>query len=245
MLEFRLTELDSSPVYRHVIVESPVTHRGDPKLLFFEEQRERFAPWKDKILYVVSSQLTRQQVPALSPWVREHAQREAAWEAVAPLAAPDDAVLIADVDEIPSPAVWEHCQGLRAKVLMQRAFVHAVDWEYPTIEPCSVLAAAWVAQRSLARVRDLRTSLPAIDGAGWHFGWLGDHESRLVKLGVHCHLEGDASPEFQDEVRSGRAYREGWHAQVKLLPVDVDETWPQYIRQRRCPANWFRPRKEF
>ncbi len=244
MLEFRLTELADSPVYRHVIVESRVTHRGDPKPLYFEEQRERFAPWRDRIIYVASSQPTREQAPGMSPWDREHAQRNAAW--LGRMKA-DDVLLIADVDEIPSPKVLSptYCSAQWSRwVLMQRAFVNAVDWQYPTIEPCSVLVTAGLAATGqLAGARDGRLSYPAIEQAGWHFGWLGDHESRLVKLSVTCHLEADSSPEYQDEVRSGRGYREGWHAQVKLLPVDVDDTWPRYIRERRCPENWFRPRQ--
>lgn len=243
MLEFRLTELDDSPVYRHVIVESPVTHRGDPKPLYFMQQMNRFAPWMDRIRYVISSQPTRDEAPGMSPWDREHAQRNAAW---LECMKSDDVLLIADLDEIPAPKVLgpNYCSAQWSRwVLMQRAFVNAVDWQYPTIEPCSVLVTAGLAAGGrLAALRDDRLRYEAIDNAGWHFGWLGDHESRLVKLGVTCHLEADVSPVYQDEVRSGRGYREGWHATTKLIPVDVDETWPRYIQERRCPENWFRPR---
>ena len=38
MLECRLRELEDV-VYRHVLVEAPVTHRGDPKPLYYAENR--------------------------------------------------------------------------------------------------------------------------------------------------------------------------------------------------------------
>ena len=41
LLEARLTELDSA-VYRHVLVEAPVTFQGDPKPLWYAENKERF-----------------------------------------------------------------------------------------------------------------------------------------------------------------------------------------------------------
>jgi hypothetical protein len=31
---------------------------------------------------------------------------------------------------------------------------------------------------------------------------------------------------------------------TKMLPVDVDATWPRWVYERRCPANWFRPREQ-
>ena len=53
LLEARLTELDSA-VYRHVLVEAPVTFQGGPKPLHYLENRDRFAPWADKIIHVTA-----------------------------------------------------------------------------------------------------------------------------------------------------------------------------------------------
>jgi hypothetical protein len=32
------------------------------------------------------------------------------------------------------------------------------------------------------------------------------------------------------------------HDLTQMRPVDVDQSWPEYIYKRRCPDNWFRPR---
>ena len=72
MLEMRLHELDGQ-VDRHVIVESPFTHRGIAKPLVFDANKERFRPWLDRITYLVAD-------PDMAmPWAREHAQRDHVW----------------------------------------------------------------------------------------------------------------------------------------------------------------------
>jgi hypothetical protein len=99
MLECRLAELED-PVYRHVIVEAPVTHRGDPKPLWYADNQERYARWADRIIHVIADDLPDSD----DPWVREHAQRDAAWQAVLDAGATDDDIVyITDVDEILSP----------------------------------------------------------------------------------------------------------------------------------------------
>ena len=145
MLECRLRELDGK-VHRHVLVESRTTHRGDPKPLHYMENRERFAPWADRIVHIVAD------VPASpDPWAREHAQRDAARLALRD-ADPDDMVLIADVDEIPSAAALD-ARPDRAVTLLQRLCMYAVDWEYPERHLCSVIARAGAIGSSLAAVQ--------------------------------------------------------------------------------------------
>ena len=97
MLECRLRELDGK-VHKTVLVESRTTHRGDPKPLHYMDNRERFAPWADRIIHITADLPMHPD-----PWVREHSQRDAALRGLAD-ADPGDMVLIADVDEIPSAA---------------------------------------------------------------------------------------------------------------------------------------------
>ncbi len=129
-----------------------------------------------------------------------------------------------------------------AALVMQQVACFAVDWLWPVLEPTGVLArASFVMGNSLAAVRDARGSFPAIEDGGWHLSWMGGHEAHLAKLAAHCHLEQDI-PETLERITGGLAYREGWHIGTKLIAADVDETWPRYVRERRCPDSWFRPR---
>ena len=236
MFECRLTEMQDYDV-THVLVESLITHRGEDKPLHYVENRERFKLWKDRIRNVTVPRSAFR--PEAGYWEREHVQRNTAWLALDP--EPDDVVLISDVDEIPSAAVLT-AQPVTAALIMQRCACFAVDWLWPVLEPTGVLArAAAIAGRSLAEVRDARHSFPPILDGGWHLSWMGGHEAHLAKLAAHCHTEQDV-PLNLDRITSGQAYAEGWHIGTKLVPVDVDGTWPRYVREGRCPASWFRPR---
>ena len=244
MLHCRLEELDGA-VDRFVLTEAPVTHQGDPKPLHYMENRKRFAPWKDKITHVIATPPSRAEAPDMGPWQREHFQRDAA---LGPMRraglAPQDRVLISDVDEIPSRAVLDAEPDSGATAMMRLA-MYAVDWLYPEPHPCLVAARALVIERhgGLAATRDARGSFRAIPDGGWHLTWLGGVEAQRAKLGVHCHLEMTA--EMRERISSGACYRDGTHVSgIAMVPADVDGTWPRMIRERRCPPEWFRPRGE-
>jgi beta-1,4-mannosyl-glycoprotein beta-1,4-N-acetylglucosaminyltransferase len=100
VLELRLAEL-SDVVDHFVLVESTLTFTGRPKPLFFLENKERFRPYLHKIEHVV---LTDNDYPdaITSAWDREHFSRRAMLHGLKH-AAPDDFVLVSDVDEIPKP----------------------------------------------------------------------------------------------------------------------------------------------
>ena len=240
MLECRLRELPQ--VWRHVIVESPVTHRGGPKPLHYAANRERFAAWADRIIHVVAGGLppwVGLGPDPVNPWAREHTQRDAAQGALAD-AGDDDVVLIADVDEFP-PALFPLPDPVLA--FDQRLCMYAVDWEYPELHRCTVAARmGYIRQQgSLAAVRDGRYGYPGVSG-GWHLTWLGGVEAQRAKLATICHTE--MTGHEASLIRDGRCYREGIHhsGQLMMRPVDVDSTWPEMIWKRECPASWFRPR---
>jgi beta-1,4-mannosyl-glycoprotein beta-1,4-N-acetylglucosaminyltransferase len=100
MLEIRLAELYPL-VDRFVLVEAVKTFQGEPKPLHFQENRERFKPWLDKIKHVVTDfpdriRLRPDHTPA---WNREYYQRNQIARGLAG-AEPHDLVMVSDVDEI-------------------------------------------------------------------------------------------------------------------------------------------------
>jgi beta-1,4-mannosyl-glycoprotein beta-1,4-N-acetylglucosaminyltransferase len=81
----------------------------------------------------------------------------------------------------------------------------------------------------------------ALPAAGWHFTWMGGREVALGKLGSFCH------PEVADQIDAGLQtdlyLREGLHVDGrKMFPVEVDDSYPRWIRDGHAPAAWFRPR---
>lgn len=255
MLECRLMEAQEQDVH-HVLIEAPWDHRGNAKPLYYAEHQSRFAPWKDRITHIVAD------IPGpgdRDPWDREHAQREHLWAGLND-AEPNDMVLLCDVDEIPSKRAYR-LQGTGEMVaLNMRLSMFAVDWVVakPPETRIAIAAPFRTLRIPAFQFRDnrVRSGLRALDGMGWHFTWLGGPDAIRAKAAQFCHLE------LQDMIlkanEEGLLYERGmtWYADqddyaeyppkrphASMVPATIDDTWPRYIREGRCPDSWFRPRR--
>jgi beta-1,4-mannosyl-glycoprotein beta-1,4-N-acetylglucosaminyltransferase len=106
LLQIRLREM-TEIVDRFVLVEATKTFQGNPKPLYFQENKHLFQPFLHKIEHVVvefpdvlDNELSRKS-PA---WGREQHQRDAIARGLAHAAA-SDFVLMGDVDEIVSARI--------------------------------------------------------------------------------------------------------------------------------------------
>lgn len=244
MLECRLTEFEQLPwPVTHVIVEARVTHRGDPKPLHFAEHRDRFErKWPGRILYVPIKEL-----PGASPWDREKSQREHC-RYVLNFAGADDIILHGDLDEIPRMSTLESVipdvrEGGTPTSLVMTQHLYAVDWYHQNLDQQLTV----VGRRSdieripFVQLRSIMGRLRPTPNGGWHLSWIGGPEANARKLNVHCHLEMTAEEQYWPE--TGRAYREGrTHGGVWQTPVESLEDYPIYVRERRAPDSWYRPR---
>lgn len=105
LLEIRLRELGDL-VDRFVLVEADQTQRGTAKPFYFDENRERFAPWADKIIDL-QIRFPEELPPALGvyktrrkkDWERENYQRNCIARALEDSSG-SDLILLSDVDEI-------------------------------------------------------------------------------------------------------------------------------------------------
>lgn len=99
MLDYRLKVLNDVVDY-FVLVESTLTFAGNSKPLFFEENKQRYAKYLNKIIHIVVD-----DTPQTSdPWAREKYQRNSIRKGLDKLSLDDDdRVIIVDVDEIPDP----------------------------------------------------------------------------------------------------------------------------------------------
>jgi hypothetical protein len=233
-----------------VLVESPIGHRGLPKPLCYADNAGRFKRWADRIVHVVAPNLISSAtgLDRAESWANEHRQRDCAWAAVNARAGDKDRVLICDVDEFPSAEAlaWD---GYGAVSLFMETYLHAVDWRVPDdlIPPTAVMATVgWLRSQggSLSRIRDNRGVYRKISNGGKHFSWIGGPEAAARKLALStCHTELIGTEEGR-LIASGERWRTGIHGEghLPVYPVEVDESWPAAIREKRVPAEWFRPR---
>jgi hypothetical protein len=251
MFDLRMEAFEPAESVRHLVVESPFTHRGVPKPVVFDAFSIGTGT-RHGVQHIVDD-----REPGPAPWANEHRQRAAAWPVIDAEADDGDVVLIADCDEIPSPELlsfiplWASSGGAVLSVPM-RTYLFAVDWivAVPVPPPCVLAKVGYLRERAargeyLGEVRDGRGRYPAFHGhGGWHFSWCGGPAVQRAKLETStCHTEIFQTPEA-DLIRSGARWRSQEDGGgLPVVPVEVDETYPAYIREGRCPASWRRPRE--
>jgi len=240
MLEARLYELQDTDVYRHVIIEAGVTFQGRPKPFYYRENQERFAPWKDRIRYVAADLASR------DTWGREHESRELAFRGLKD-AEPQDVIIHADVDEFPLASAMPQIAEVRNRVKFHaRCAVFAADWELPW--PWTAPSVArYDSIASFTRLRE-NESFTILDAPAWHLSWLGGPEAMKRKVNSFSHTEVidwvtagiDAGEYYERGLFWGTPH--GAKGQTQLIAREVDETWPRWIYEKRCPSTWLRPR---
>ena len=250
LLECRLRELEDLPI-QHILVESAVTLQGNPKPLYYRENQERFAPWKDRIKTVVVGDAPMLQLQ--NSWQRQAYQRECIFIGLKALDAElDDLIIFSDVDEIPRASVLrQDMETPRALSLKHHLF--AVDWlhPYPITAPVAVRLKD-VGHFDSLRIRKngwrtRKNGWRQIPDAGWHFSWLGGPNAIKLKAAAYAHTElTDLIQRWADE---GRLYQSGhaWSSDgsildIQMVAVEVDETYPRWMQEGKFPPSWYRPR---
>lgn len=247
LLECRLMQMQDWPDCRHVIVEAAADHQGHPKPLVFAENRERYAPWADRITYVVAGELPG--MTGADPFEREAVQRDATGRGLAD-ADPDDWLVLADLDEIPGAEALRLVQDRQTGILEMTCCLFAVDWVWGPLRASVLCAAGSVT--SCSATRRAGWEWRQFGGGGHHLSWLGGQAGVAVKTAAHCHTEcnddilaaNSSDSLHRQGVNPFGRVRSGFTGPAALAPVDIDATWPRYVWERRCPANWFRPRED-
>lgn len=255
LLEIRLAEL--SPIVDHfVLVEATYTHAGAPKPLHYAENRERFAPYADKIIHVVV-----EDDPGGFAWVREAHQRQAILRGLTQ-ADPADMVIISDADEILRPEIVQRLRATGSDgpaLYAPHLDIHLYFLNLRSPDPWVSVAAAPFALVRQVGANNMRYLAKqgigqTIPSAGWHFTWMGGMERFLAKLGAFAHREmidsfghdGDVNRARLEKFFATGRFEEGaipgmWTA---LTRVPIDDGFPASLRARRAEFDrmgWIAP----
>lgn len=208
LLEFRLRLL-SDVVDKFVICESNLTFSGNTKPYNFQDNRERFKNWEDKIIYLPIEQdkegMTFEKVskysPNNGPFLLEYQQRNALLYA-SELMKDEDVVLMGDLDEIPDPRA---ITGLIQSDIILNGINNAVSFPmlfhyyymncqmegYDRIWNGTVACFAdyfkEAGPQHLRNIRNNFTRIPVI--AGYHFSYLGGPDKVKTKIESFAHTE--------------------------------------------------------
>lgn len=246
-LNMRLHELDDYVDY-FVIVEANLTHSGNPKSLYFDENKSEFAKFSHKIIYHLVDDF-----PADSDaWDREFHQRNSLVSAVkkVPNISAGDIVLMSDADEIPNPTYLDRSRFDDDSIFVfnQRLFYYDFTCENPNGWPGTTSIPYKYfddidlnhMRKRKHRTKDNRvTYIPQKvtndNHAGWHCTCFGGVDRIITKLESYSHQRYN-KPKFKDRKVIERLVREKkdlvfrWKKKYRLSTNDEssDPNLPKY-----------------
>ena len=207
LLDMRLHELDSYVDY-FVLVEATKTFTGRPKPLYYEENKDRFESFQNKIIYLVVDDMPETD----NAWDREHHQRNQIPAAVdlIPDVGEGDIILVSDVDELPNPrwlpSYLEHFDEKDIFVFEQRFFYYSFSCEDPSgwkgtmSFPYEMLQDVDLNRLRRDRYRRKDKRVRALPDGGWHCSYFGGADKIIDKIEQFSHQELNVSKYKNKEI---------------------------------------------
>lgn len=193
LLQIRLEELYDIVDF-FVISECTKTHQNKFKPLFYNENKDKFKKYSEKIIHHIFDPI---EFPY--PWYIENEQRNEIKNAKFELAS-KDIFLLSDADEImsfesvkfikensdkfkiPRTAIMQMSYGYINTVIKQPA--HHKNWKGTVILPYEYFKI-----QNLNYWRDKKDSLDIYQNAGWHLSFMGGPERIKTKIQSYAHSE--------------------------------------------------------
>lgn len=255
LLEIRFNELNDV-VDKFVLVEADRTFQYKPKSFIFEENKERFSKFLDKIIYI---KITKYPVfiPIInpfSPWKIEFFQRDSILKGLVDCK-PDDIILISDVDEIPKAEVIkkrllngvDKIYGLKMDMFMyffnnKLVFDSGSNmdkeeskegiWHCTALLPYSFLKRRpYKIRKTIMRTKRRGEVYEIIPNAGWHFTYIGGVKKIIEKLEAFSHTEYNLE-KYKSEKNIIELIKNGkdlFGRDLEFKIVDADYSFPKYI----------------
>ncbi len=246
LLEIRLAILDEV-VDCFVLVEATRTFQNNPKPLFFEENKERFSKYLNKIRHVVVDDFPEY----MNPFDIELHQRNAI---VRGLEGFDDCdqIIVSDVDEIPDPSCVKYAAEIPdIKAFRQQLYYYFLNCECAELNdlPWSIMCNLGEMESPqvlrdrivniqgalLSGIYHVEQGVKLIENAGWHFSYLGGVEAIKNKIRSYSHVEYNNQDILDDEkimtvINEGNdLFGRGFHFNY----VAIDESFPDYILKNK------------
>jgi beta-1,4-mannosyl-glycoprotein beta-1,4-N-acetylglucosaminyltransferase len=263
--ELDLLELRLKTIYAHVdrivICECTHTMAGDPKPLYYGDNAERFAPFRDKIVHLVAPKPTEKDFsPMMGAKLSAEAyQRRYLAKGIDGIG-DSDIVMLSDVDEIPNPAVFDAVRGAMTfgvDLATLRQYWHLLFMNARVVESFKRDAIDDISQWFGTMICTRRTfrrqfaddfhavwarkwgpnggSLFKIENGGWHLSYLGGFEKVMTKLQATV-LQDVGARDAEDLKR-----RMFVKARFDFMPLD--DTYPEDVQKHpdRYAAYWVKP----
>jgi len=177
VLEIRLNILHEY-VDKFVLVEASKTQSKLDKSFYFEENKERFNKFLDKIVHI-----KLEDYPNDGGWAMENFQRNCINLGVEKLNLKDDDIIaISDVDEIWDPQKLSQIKNIllykESVAINMDYFVFFLNLKTVDKDWVGTVFTKFAAYKPITpqHIRNIKDTIGRIYGAGWHFGYQGGKE---------------------------------------------------------------------
>lgn len=257
ILKIRLNVL-APIVDKFVISEATETFSGLKKPLYYEENKELFAEFQDKIIHVVVD-----DTPQGDTHYRDTFQKNAVTRGLEGCK-DEDIVIFSDLDEIPNPdkirEILQNFQEDKIYHFAQRLFYCYLNMEEVSGSLLSyagefegVEHKKWIGTKmcsyKLLREQNLKLGelrFPErkeigirVEDGGWHFGYMGGHGEKDIKKRVQEKVVSAAHQEYNskhvlsnvtDQIKDGKDI---FGRNAQFVRCEIDDSFPQYIREHQ------------
>lgn len=204
--ELDILEVRLEYLYNHVdffvIVESDHTHTAKPKEFIFEDNKNRFQKYLDKIIYIKQkailkdsfSDFAKEYSPKDEYWKLENDQRNSISRGLSE-AKPNDIIMISDVDEIPNVEKVNRLNRIllfnKKVTFNQQLHLYYVNCLAKGKEQKwnGTVACKLKNIQAIQSLRNGRHYYKQIKNGGWHLSYLGGIDSIIQKIESFAHTE--------------------------------------------------------
>jgi len=198
ILKIRLEEL-YDVVDKFIIVESNYTHSGKKKPLYFQENKNKFSKYLDKIeygLYIPSEKSLEYK----NPWIIEAEQNNFVSNILRRIGAnKEDIILSSDADEIPKKDVIDrYTKNFKSGIVRLRLcmYYYYLNLYVDSWESSFICRYEDILNRGedICNIRRSACESGTMDNAGWHFSYIGGPYKIVEKIKSFTHQEYNRYP---------------------------------------------------
>ncbi len=253
ILKLRMNVLKDVVDY-FVISESTVTFSGDPKPLYYNENKEMFKEFEHKIIHNIVDDTPMD----CDAFMRDHHQKCAVARGLKDCK-PDDIIIFSDVDEIPNPdtlrELLPNVEDGKIYMLAQRLFYCYLDMEEVSGNLLSVTGEfddvekkQWLGTKVCRysvldnytteelRNKEQKAIGVRVPNGGWHFSYMGGGKKQSTADRVKYKIKSAAHQEYNNRhilwnvKKNIKNMQDIFGRDSKLQLVEIDETYPKYLR---------------
>jgi beta-1,4-mannosyl-glycoprotein beta-1,4-N-acetylglucosaminyltransferase len=241
VLDIRLNTL-YDVVDKFVLIEATKSHQNLDKPLYFEQNKERFSKFADKIVHVVLD-----EYPPFNYWSFEHNQRNYIVKAIERLNLEEnDVVFVSDCDEIWNPDLVNYLPELEQELIyfwpshVTYRYFNAVaeteTWYQPFFLKYSLLNKLCV-DMGLSLTHDIMRSnynnlnRKLNSPSGWHFSYTEDIKYKLQNFVHSEHRDLDEKHFLDSLINKGINPFFANQPIYKINKEECIQTLPKYVQQ--------------